>query len=291
MNLSGWNRNLQDPQAMHRKRLSGRSGAGMDPCAALQIAFDLPDGGEKEIVFLLGSAPNTPEAGELIKKLSGPRMASLSLARVKRHWEKILGAVQLTTPDDALNIFANGWLVYQTLSCRIFGRSGFYQSGGAFGFRDQLQDVLAILHTRPDLAREQILLHASRQFSEGDVQHWWHPPEGRGVRTRCSDDYLWLPFVVSRYVAVTGDGDVLAMTVGYLEGRPLYPGEESFYDLPVIGNLAGTLYEHCVRAIRHGLRFGRHGLPLMGTGDWNDGMDKVGYKGEGESVWLRVLPL
>jgi cellobiose phosphorylase len=282
----GRNRNLQDPQAMHRKRLSGRSGAGMDPCAALQVACDLPDGGEKEIVFLLGSAPNTREVGELIKKLSGPRMASLSLARVKRYWEKILGAVQLTTPDDALNIFANGWLLYQTLSCRIFGRSGFYQSGGAFGFRDQLQDVLAILHTRPDLAREQILLHASRQFAEGDVQHWWHPPEGRGVRTRCSDDYLWLPFVVARYVAVTGDGNVLAMTVGYLEGRPLYPGEESFYDLPGVGNLTGTLYEHCVRAIRHGLRFGRHGLPLMGTGDWNDGMDKVGYKGEGESVWL-----
>jgi cyclic beta-1,2-glucan synthetase len=282
----GRNRNLQDPQAMHRKRLSGRIGAGIDPCAALQIAFDLPDSAEKEIVFLLGSAPNTREAGELIRKLSGPRTASLSLDRVEKHWASILGAVQLTTPDDALNIFANGWLLYQTLSCRIFGRSGFYQSGGAFGFRDQLQDVLAILHTRPDLAREQILLHASRQFADGDVQHWWHPPEGRGVRTRCSDDYLWLPFVVARYVAVTGDGDLLGMTVGYLESRPLYQGEESFYDLPVNGNLHGTLYEHCVRAIRHGLRFGRNGLPLMGTGDWNDGMDKVGYKGEGESVWL-----
>jgi cyclic beta-1,2-glucan synthetase len=282
----GRNRNLQDPQAMSRKRLSGRSGAGMDPCAALQTAFDLPDGAEKEIVFVLGSAANTREAVELIRKTSGPRTASLSLDRVEKHWVSILGAVQLTTPDDAVNIFANGWLLYQTLSCRIFGRSGFYQSGGAFGFRDQLQDVLAILHTRPDLARGQILLHASRQFAEGDVQHWWHPPEGRGVRTRCSDDYLWLPFVVARYVAVTGDKDVLSMTVGYLEGRSLYPGEESFYDLPVSGNLNGTLYEHCVRAIRHGLRFGRHGLPLMGTGDWNDGMDKVGYKGEGESVWL-----
>jgi cellobiose phosphorylase len=282
----GRNRNLQDPQAMYRKRLSGSSGAGMDPCAALQTAFDLPDGAEKEIVFLLGSAANTREAVELIRKTSGLRTASLSLDRVEKHWGSILGAVQLTTPDDAVNIFANGWLLYQTLSCRIFGRSGFYQSGGAFGFRDQLQDVLAILHTRPDLARGQILLHASRQFAEGDVQHWWHPPEGRGVRTRCSDDYLWLPFVVARYVAVTGDSDVLSMTVGYLEGRSLYPGEESFYDLPVSGNLNGTLYEHCVRAIRHGLRFGRHGLPLMGTGDWNDGMDKVGYKGEGESVWL-----
>ena len=282
----GRNRNLQDPQAMHRKRLSGKIGAGMDPCAALQTVFDLPDGAEKEIVFLMGSASNTRDTNELLQKLSGPRTASLSLDRVKKHWRSILDAVQLTTPDDAVNIFSNGWLLYQTLSCRIFGRSGFYQSGGAFGFRDQLQDVLAILHTRPDLARDQILLHASRQFTEGDVQHWWHPPEGRGVRTRCSDDYLWLPFVVARYVAVTGDADMLSMSVGYLESRPLYPGEESFYDLPVNGNLVGTLYEHCVRAIRHGLRFGRNGLPLMGTGDWNDGMDKVGYKGEGESVWL-----
>lgn len=282
----GRNRNLQDPQAMHRKRLSGKSGAGMDPCAALQVTFDLPDGIEKEIVFLLGSAPNSREAAELLQKLSGPGTASLSLERVKQHWMSILGAVQLTTPDVALNIFANGWLLYQTLSSRIFGRSGFYQSGGAFGFRDQLQDVLAILHTRPDLARQQILLHASRQFAEGDVQHWWHPPEGRGVRTRCSDDYLWLPLVVARYVTVTGDGGVLATTIGYLESRPLFPGEESLYDLPAAGNLNGTLYEHCVRAIRYGLRFGRHGLPLMGTGDWNDGMDKVGYKGEGESVWL-----
>jgi cyclic beta-1,2-glucan synthetase len=282
----GRNRNLQDPQAMHRKRLSGKIGAGMDPCAALQTIFDLPDGAEKEIVFLLGSAANTQDTNELLQKLSGPRTASLSLDRVKKHWRSILEAVQLTTPDDAVNIFANGWLLYQTLSCRIFGRSGFYQSGGAFGFRDQLQDVLAILHTRPDLAREQILLHASRQFAEGDVQHWWHPPEGRGVRTRCSDDYLWLPFVVARYVTVTGDADMLSMAVGYLESRPLYPGEESNYDLPANGNLVGTLYEHCVRAIRHGLRFGRNGLPLMGTGDWNDGMDKVGYKGEGESVWL-----
>lgn len=282
----GRNRNLADPQAMHRKKLSGKSGAGMDPCGALQVTFDLPDGAEKEIVFHLGCAANASEAAELIKKLSGPGTTSLALARVKEHWQSILGAVQVTTPDDAVNIFANGWLLYQTLSCRIFGRSGFYQSGGAFGFRDQLQDVLAILHTRPDLARQQILLHASRQFVEGDVQHWWHPPEGRGVRTRCSDDYLWLPFVVARYVAVTGDGGVLATSVGYLEGRALYPGEESLYDLPASGNLSGTLYEHCVRAIRYGLRFGRHGLPLMGTGDWNDGMDKVGYKGEGESVWL-----
>jgi cellobiose phosphorylase len=282
----GRNRSLRDPQAMHRKRLSGRTGAGLDPCAALQTIFDLSDGEEKEIVFLLGSAPNAHEAQEVIVKLTASPTASDSLGRVKKHWGTILSAVQVTTPDNAVNLFANGWLLYQTLSCRIFGRSGFYQSGGAFGFRDQLQDVMATLHTGPALAREQILLHASRQFVEGDVQHWWHPPEGRGVRTQCSDDYLWLPFVVSRYVTFTGDEDILAARVGYLESRALYPGEDSLYDLPVSGNLSGTLYEHCVRSIEHGLRFGRNGLPLMGTGDWNDGMDKVGYKGEGESVWL-----
>lgn len=282
----GRNRSLQDPQAMQSKRLSGASGAGMDPCAALQVVFDLPAGAEKELVFHLGSAPGTSEAGELLRKLSGPRAAALELERVRQHWDEILGAVQITTPDNAVNLFANGWLLYQTMSSRLLGRSGFYQSGGAFGFRDQLQDVLALLHTRPDLAREQILLNASRQFVEGDVQHWWHPPEGRGVRTHCSDDMLWLPYVVARYITVTGDTKLLSTRVGYLESRQLHAEEDSLYDLPISGNASGTLFEHCTRAIRHGLRFGPHGLPLMGTGDWNDGMDKVGNKGVGESVWL-----
>jgi cellobiose phosphorylase len=282
----GRNRTLKDPQAMHRKRLSCKTGAGMDPCAALQVVLDLPDGAEKELVFLLGSVPNTRDLTELIGQISGPRTARLSLDRVRQYWAEIMGAVQVSTPDNTVNIFANGWLLYQTMSSRLFGRSGFYQSGGAFGFRDQLQDVLALLHTRPDLVREQILLHASRQFVEGDVQHWWHPPEGRGVRTHCSDDMLWLPYVVARYITVTGDAAILNVTVGYLESRLLYQGEDSLYDLPVSGNTAGTLFEHCVRAIRHGLHVGQHGLPLMGAGDWNDGMDKVGDKGSGESVWL-----
>jgi len=282
----GRNRNLQDPQAMYRKRLSGRTGAGMDPCAALQVVFELSDGAGKELVFVLGSAPNKQEAAGLLGNVSGPRAAQLSLVRVKEYWKEMLGATQIMTPDTALNIYGNGWLLYQTISSRLFGRSGFYQSGGAFGFRDQLQDVLALLYARPDLAREQILLHASRQFVEGDVQHWWHPPEGRGVRTHCSDDMLWLPYVVARYIKVTGDTAVLNTTVGYLESRLLHPEEESLYDLPASGNIGGTLFEHCVRAIRHGLRFGPHGLPLIGTGDWNDGMDKVGNKGIGESVWL-----
>ncbi len=213
-------------------------------------------------------------------------IAKQVLLGVTQYWEDILGAVQVTTPDPALNILANGWLTYQNLACRIFARSGFYQSGGAFGFRDQLQDVLALLHTQPGLVRKQILLHASRQFTDGDVQHWWHPPEGRGVRTKCSDDMLWLPFVVSKYIHTTGDKALLTTAVGFLESRPLNPDEDSLYDLPVSGNMDGTLYEHCVRAIKHSLRFGKHGLPLIGSGDWNDGMDQVGNKGYGESVWL-----
>lgn len=282
----GRNRNLNNPQALYRKNLSGRSGAGLDPCAALQVKFDLLDGAEKEIIFQLGNAENTPAAQGLIQKFTDRETVFESFREVKSYWEEALGAVQVTTPDNALNVLANGWLTYQTLACRIFARSGFYQSGGAFGFRDQLQDVLSLLHTRPGIAREQLLLSASKQFTEGDVQHWWHPPEGRGVRTRCSDDLLWLPFVVGRYIEATGDKTILTVLVGYLESRLLHPGEDSLYDLPLSGNLSGPLYEHCVRAIKHSLRFGIHGLPFIGSGDWNDGMDQVGNKGLGESVWL-----
>ena len=181
---------------------------------------------------------------------------------------------------------ANGWLTYQTLSSRLWGRSGFYQSGGAFGFRDQLQDVLSLLHAEPQLARKQILLSASRQFEEGDVQHWWHPPAGRGVRTHISDDYLWLPFVTYSYIMHTGDVKIMDESLNFLEGRQLNSGEDSYYNLPERSEQSATLYDHCVRAIKHGLTYGAHGLPLMGTGDWNDGMDRVGHLGKGESVWL-----
>ena len=282
----GRNRSLNDPQALYRKRLSTRKGAGMDPCAALQIKFDLTDGAEKEIIFQIGNGVNTQEAIALVQKFTDSEAVFQSLSSIKEYWKEIVGAVQINTPDLALNILANGWLTYQTIACRLFGRSGFYQSGGAFGFRDQLQDVLALMHNRPDMARAQILLSASRQFTEGDVQHWWHPPEGRGVRTRCSDDMLWLPFAVAKYIAATGDTAILQMPVGYLESRTLHEGEDTLYDLPVSLNLAGTLYEHCGRAIRYSLRFGVHGLPFIGSGDWNDGMDQVGNKGRGESVWL-----
>ncbi len=282
----GRNRSLKDPAALYRTKLSGKSGAGMDTCAALQVKFDLLDGEEKIIVFRMGNEENIQKTQALIRKFGTIDDVWNSLIQVQQYWKEVLGAVQVETPNQSLNILANGWLMYQTIACRIFARSGFYQSGGAFGFRDQLQDVLAVLNTQPDLTRNQILLSASRQFVEGDVQHWWHPPEGRGVRTRCSDDMLWLPFVVSRYIAATGDKDILNETVGFLESRPLYQEEESFYDLPASGNFSASLYEHCVRAIKHSLHFGEHGLPFIGSGDWNDGMDRVGIKGKGESVWL-----
>ena len=282
----GRNGTYKNPEAMGKAKLSGRVGAAQDACGVLQSLMDLADTEERILVFRLGAGKDMYSALETARKCKGTRAAAQSLERTREFWKKTLSAISVNTPDLSINFLFNGWLNYQTLASRVWGRSGFYQSGGAFGFRDQLQDVLSLLHSRPDLAKQQILLSASRQFREGDVQHWWHPPMGRGVRTTCSDDYLWLPYVVSRYVKHTGDEAILDEPVKFIEGRLLNPGEESCYDLPGISEQAQSLYEHCIRSIRRAMHYGAHGLPLMGSGDWNDGMDKVGHEGKGESVWL-----
>ena len=282
----GRNGTINNPDGLKRTRFSGKTGAGLDPCAAIQISLDISDVEEQEIVFCLGTARSREQALEIIHTSRGVEAAKKALQKVHDYWNSTLGMVQIDTPDTTLNMMANGWLNYQTIASRIWARSGFYQSGGAFGFRDQLQDVLSLLHSQPHMVKEQLVLCASRQFEEGDVQHWWHPPSGRGVRTNCSDDYLWLPFVASIYISTTGDNAILDEQIHFLEGRLLNAGEESYYDLPIRSDISAGLYQHCVKAIEHGLRFGEHGLPFIGSGDWNDGMDKVGEHGKGESVWL-----
>jgi cyclic beta-1,2-glucan synthetase len=282
----GRNGTLGDPAAMYRTHLSGKVGAALDPCGAMQVALDLAEGQQRETVFRLGAASDAQATGQLVQRFRGPAAARDALDAVVRYWRHTLTAVQVHTPDVALNVLTNGWLVYQTLGCRLWARSGYYQSGGAYGFRDQLQDVMALVHSNPGLVRAQIVLCASRQFVEGDVQHWWHPPSGRGVRTHCSDDYLWLPLATCRYVLTTGDMSILDETVPFLEGRPVNAEDDSYYDLPVRSDDSANIYRHCVMAILHGLRFGTHGLPLIGSGDWNDSMNLVGRHGKGESVWL-----
>jgi cyclic beta-1,2-glucan synthetase len=277
---------LAAPAAMSRLNLAEQVGAGIDPCAAIRVHFDLRPGAEAEVVFLIGEADDADTARALVRRYREPGRVAQTLSDVKAGWDERLGAVQVRTPDRALDLLANRWLLYQVLACRFWARSGFYQSGGAYGFRDQLQDVMGLVHAAPEITRAHILHAASHQFLEGDVQHWWHPPTGRGIRTRISDDPAWLPFVAGYYIDVTGDTSILDEPVDYLSAPLLKPGQEDDYSLPVPAGQPGPLYEHCVRSLDRVYQLGAHNLPLMGHGDWNDGMNRVGAGGKGESVWL-----
>jgi len=282
----GRNGSLDHPAALAREApLSQRVGAGLDACAVLQAPVELEAGGSAEIVFFLGQAATAAEAQTLI---SHYRVADLDavLRDVVAYWDGVLGTVQVKTPDRSMDLMLNRWMLYQTIACRVWARSAFYQASGAYGFRDQLQDSMALVASRPDLARAHLLRAAARQFVEGDVQHWWLPPTGQGVRTRISDDRIWLAFVTAHYVEASGDVAVLEERVAFLEGQALRPGEHDAYFQPLVAEESGSLFEHCARGLDQSLSVGEHGLPLIGTGDWNDGMNRVGEQGKGESVWL-----
>ncbi|MGV8943425.1 GH36-type glycosyl hydrolase domain-containing protein [Thermomonas sp.] len=277
---------LSAPAALQNgEPLAGRTGAGLDPCGALQARIELPAGGEDEVILLLGDANDAASARELLRRYRDADLDAV-LHTVNQQWNDILGTVQVHTPDRAMDVMLNGWLLYQTLSCRVWARTAYYQASGAYGFRDQLQDVLATCIARPEETRAQLLRAAGRQFVEGDVQHWWLPPGGEGIRTRMTDDRLWLPYVACHYIKTTGDSAVLDTHQPFLEGPKLEPGADDAYFRPKTSATDASLYEHCARAIDASVSLGTHDLPLFGTGDWNDGMNRVGAQGRGESVWL-----
>ena len=267
-------------------RLSGRTGAGFDPCIALQVSIVVPPKATKSVHFFLSEHASLDACKVAVSKYKTSDVVKASYTDLQSHWNPLLRTIKVSTPNDSFDVLMNGWLLYQTVACRLYARSAFYQSGGALGFRDQLQDSLALLSIDPSITRQQIILHAAQQFTEGDVQHWWHPPTNRGVRTRISDDLLWLPYVVAHYIETTGDYSVLSENVHFLSGAPLADGEMESYFVPDISAETGTILEHCLRTFKATEACGLHGLPLIGAGDWNDGMNEVGREGKGESVWL-----
>ena len=282
----GRNGTLDNPAALAEgKPLYARAGAAIDPCAALQTTLSLRSNAATEVVFLLGEAENRAEAISSIKKYRAADLDSVLSAAVHR-WDDLLNTVQVKTPDRAMDVMLNRWLLYQTLACRVWARSAFYQAGGAYGFRDQIQDVMALTVAQPATAREQLIRAAARQFVAGDVQHWWLPPAGQGVRTRIADDRVWLPFAVAHYIEVTGDLGILEETVPFLDGPDLHPGQDESFFQPTVSEQRGTIFDHCARALDCSLAVGIHGIPLFGSGDWNDGMNHVGEAGKGESTWL-----
>jgi cyclic beta-1,2-glucan synthetase len=274
------------PAALQRIGLTDSAASGGDPCGALQIHLDLPPSGAIEAHFLLGEAVDRATALELITRFRVPEAVRTAHARVRTFWDDLSGSLEVETPEPELDLLANGWLLYQALSCRLWARGALYQAGGAYGFRDQLQDASAFLVTLPRLARDHIVRAASRQFEAGDVLHWWHPGTSRGVRTRCSDDLLWLPWTVAEYLEVTGDRSVLDETAPWLTETELDADQTDRYDLHPTSGETASVYEHCLRAIERGTTRGAHGLPLIGSCDWNDALSRVGIEGSGESVWL-----
>jgi len=282
----GRNRSLEDPIGLLLDSFSESVGAGLDPCSAMRLEVSIMPGESKTISILIGETANRQEAEQIISVYKQPKNIGDAFEEVKQYWDKLLGNIQVKTPELSMNLLLNRWLLYQTVVCRLWARSAFYQSGGAYGFRDQLQDVMALVYTDPSVTRKQILIHCRHQFIEGDVQHWWHAEKGKGIRTQFSDDLLWLPFVTFHYIEHTGDLGVLDELTEFLEDDPLRMDEDERYSIPRISDEQGTVYEHCLRAIERGLRFGEHGLPLIGSGDWNDGFSRIGHKGRGESVWL-----
>lgn len=282
----GRNGTLEDPKGLKLAQFSENVGAGLDPCSVLKLVISLAPGESRTITFLLGEAENRQEAERTIFSFGHSEKINEAFEKVRKYWDELLGKVQVYTPDPSMNLLLNRWLLYQTVVCRLWARSAFYQSGGAYGFRDQLQDVMALVYTTPEVTRKQIILHCGHQFVEGDVQHWWHSETGKGIRTKFSDDLLWLPFVTAHYLERTGDTSILDETNVFLEDDPLKDDEYERYSIPRISDERGTVYEHCIRAIERSLNFGEHGLPLIGSGDWNDGFSRIGIKGKGESVWL-----